>query len=228
MDVELADAILTGASAWMPWIDAVGYAAAGLTVATYSMKTMIPLRVTSLCASGLFLVYGYLAPSYPQLLLHAALLPLNGFRLHQMIRLIEQVREAANNESFMDWIRPFSNTLAFRKGDIVFRKGDQAEAMYFVADGRYRLEEIGVEIGPGALIGEIGLVALDNQRTQTFTCIADGELVIIGYDDVRQLYFQNPRFGFYLLNLISQRLLVNIARLEEQLEARAAPAHGDE
>jgi CRP/FNR family cyclic AMP-dependent transcriptional regulator len=49
---------------------------------------------------------------------------------------------------------------------------------------------------------------------------------------VRELYFQDPDFGFYLLKLTSERLLQNIARLEgevgtykariEALEAAAA------
>src|SRR5688572_26634558 len=57
--------------------DIVGYIAAMLTIATYSMRTMIPLRVVGICSNCLFIAYGYFAPAYPQLLLHAILLPLN-------------------------------------------------------------------------------------------------------------------------------------------------------
>jgi hypothetical protein len=34
---------------------------------------------------------------------------------------------------------------------------------------------------------------------------------------VRELYFQNPEFGFYLLRLTSERLLQEVARLERTL-----------
>jgi len=58
-------------------IEILGYLGALLTLGTYSMNTMIPLRVVALCANCLFIVYGYMAPVYPQLLLHGLLLPLN-------------------------------------------------------------------------------------------------------------------------------------------------------
>jgi hypothetical protein len=36
----------------------------------------------------------------------------------------------------------------------------------------------------------------------------------MGFDEVRQLFFQNPRFGFYFLRLVSQRLFEDVALLE--------------
>jgi CRP-like cAMP-binding protein len=56
---------------------------------------------------------------------------------------------------------------------------------------------------PGQVIGELGLIAPDNKRTLTFECMEDGELVTISCGQVKQLYFQNPQFGFYFLQLIS-------------------------
>jgi hypothetical protein len=38
---------------------------------------------------------------------------------------------------------------------------------------------------------------------------------------VKQLYFQNPKFGFYFLDLIAQRLFRDIQRLEAKIAARA-------
>jgi len=42
--------------------------------------------------------------------------------------------------------------------------------------------------------------------------MADGEVLSITYDEVRQLYFENPKFGFYLLRLISGRMQQNLER----------------
>jgi len=39
----------------------------------------------------------------------------------------------------------------------------------------------------------------------------------ITYDKVRELYFQNPEFGFYFLRLIGERLLNNLKRAEQLL-----------
>ena len=99
---------------------------------------------------------------------------------------------------------------------MLFRKGDLSSDMFYTLTGRYRLNEIGQEVGPGQVIGEIGLIAPDNKRTLTFECIEDGDLLTISYDHVKELYFQNPEFGFYFLQLISQRLFKDIDRLQER------------
>jgi CRP/FNR family transcriptional regulator, cyclic AMP receptor protein len=52
-------------------------------------------------------------------------------------------------------------------------------------------------------------------------CIEDGDLLTIGYPQVKQLYYQNPQFGFYFLRLISQRLFKDIERLEKSAAANA-------
>lgn len=198
--------------------DIVGYIAAALTIATYSMRTMIPLRIVGICANCLFIIYGYLGPVYPQLLLHAILLPLNGLRLYQMVQLIRMVKQASEHDLSMDWVKGFTSTRDCRAGEIVFAKGEVADAMYYAVTGRYALNEIGVEIAPGHVVGEMGWVAPDQRRTQTFTCVEPGQLLVITYRQVKMLYFQNPRFGFFFLKLITQRLFANQQKTEERLE----------
>jgi len=201
-------------------IEILGYLGALLTLGTYSMNTMIPLRVVALCANCLFIVYGYMAPVYPQLLLHGLLLPLNSLRLFQMLQLISKVRTASQGDLNMDWLRPFMSKRACKAREVIFRKGDISSAMFYTVSGSYRLSDIEQDVGLGQIIGEVGLIAPDNKRTLTFECIEDGEVLAISYDQVKQLYFQNPKFGFYLLQLVSQRLFQDIARLQDQVRMR--------
>ena len=49
-------------------------------------------------------------------------------------------------------------------------------------------------------------------------------MLVISYDKVSELYFQNPSFGFYFLKLTSERLLQNVKRLERALEERSQGA----
>ncbi len=42
-------------------------------------------------------------------------------------------------------------------------------------------------------------------------------MLSITYDEVRQLYFQNPEFGFYFLRLTSERLFENMGKLEAEI-----------
>ena len=104
-------------------------------------------------------------------------------------------------------------------GESLFRRGDPASELFFTLSGRFRLEEIGIDLGPGQVVGELGLLAPENRRSQTLACSADGEVLTITYDQVRQLYFQNPEFGFYFLRLTTERLFENVGRLETEVAA---------
>jgi Cyclic nucleotide-binding domain len=131
----------------------------------------------------------------------------------------------------MDWLKPFTSTRRTKSGDVLFRKGDTADAMFFVVAGRYRLAELGMDVMQGQLVGELGLLAPDQSRTQTLGCIEGGEVLQITYEQVKQLYYQNPQFGFYFIQLTSRRLFENIARLEGELAACKAvntSSHGGE
>jgi CRP/FNR family transcriptional regulator, cyclic AMP receptor protein len=197
-----------------------GYLAALLVFLTFYMKTMIPLRIVGICSNCAFIAYGYLGGLYPVLILHLILLPLNGLRLREMLRLTRQVRTATHSDLKMDWLKPFTSARRISAGDILFRKGDAAGAMYFVVSGRCRLHELEIDILAGQVVGELALLAPDQSRTQTLECIENGEVLQITYDQVRQLYYQNSQFGFYFLQLIAQRLFQNIARLESELATR--------
>ncbi|HEY4170793.1 MAG TPA: cyclic nucleotide-binding domain-containing protein [Reyranella sp.] len=193
----------------MWWIDGLGYLGAALTIATYAVNTMIPLRIIGLCSSFTFLTYSLVTSDYPTVLMDCVLLPLNGFKLYQMVQLTRQVKEAASSDFSMEWLRPFATRRKIGAGDVLFRKGDEATAMFYIDSGRFRLIEAGIELTAGQLVGELGLVAPGNRRTQGLECIEPGELLKVTYSDFEQLYFQNPKFGFYFLRLVSERLLSN-------------------
>lgn len=194
-----------------------GYLASLLVFLTFYMQTMIPLRIVGICSNFAFIAYGYLGGLYPVLILHLILLPLNAWRLREMLRLTKQVREAAQTDLKMDWLKPFTSTRRIDSGGILFRKGDPAGALYFIVSGRYRLTELGIDVLPGHVVGELALLAPEQLRTQTLECIENGEALQITYEQVRQLYYQNPQFGFYFLQLTTRRLFQNIARLENEL-----------
>jgi CRP/FNR family cyclic AMP-dependent transcriptional regulator len=175
-------------------------------------------------------MYGYLGGLYPVLILHFILLPLNGLRLREILRLARQISTATLGDLNMDWLKSFTSTRRAKSGDVLFRKGDVADAMFFVVSGRYRVAELGMDILSGQVVGELGLLAPNQLRTQTLECIDDGELLQITYEQLKQLYYQNPKFGFYFIQLASRRLFENIARLERELAtckaANASPREG--
>jgi CRP/FNR family cyclic AMP-dependent transcriptional regulator len=197
-----------------------GYVAALLVFLTFYMKTMVPLRVVGLCSNCAFITYGFLAELHPILILHCLLLPLNSLRLRQMLLLTKQVREASRGDLNMDWLKPFTSSRWIEHGDVLFHKGDHADDMLIVVTGRYRVRELGIDIAAGDVVGELGLLAPNQSRTQTLTCVEAGKVLQIGYEHVKKLYYQNPRFGFFFLQLITRRLFENIGKLESKLVER--------
>lgn len=185
-------------------------------IAGYLVKTMIPLRLIAIVTNFLFIAYSILATVYPTLVLHIILLPINVVRFVQMKRLIRQVNEAANGDLSMDWLKPFSTERRFEAGTVLFRKGDAATELHFVISGRCRVVEPNIEMGAGSVIGELGLLEPGRTRTATVECIEPVDTLAISYDSVMELYFQNPTFGFYLLQLSTARLFHTIRSLEEE------------
>jgi hypothetical protein len=187
-------------------------------VSALYMKTMARLRVANIISNFFFLLYGFLAPAFPTFLMYVALLPINFFRLYQLRDLIGKVKSSAQGDLSMDWLKPFMKRRKYKKGTVLFRKGDAALEMFYTVTGKYLVSEIGVELPPGRLFGELGVLTPDSRRTQSVECIEDGEVLTVTYDKVLELYFQDPDFGFYFLKLTSERLLQNIKRLEDTVE----------
>ncbi len=206
----------------------IGYAAAVCVFVTFYMKTMVPLRIAGIVSNVLFIAYAYDLPAYPVLILHLTLLPLNIIRLRQMLTLIRQIEEATKDDGNMNWVKPFSSVQNVRAGELLFREGAPAREMFFVVSGRFWVRERQVAIEPGEVFGELGLLNSDQARTASVECTEDGQLLRISYDQVKQLYVQDPKFGFYFLHLVSKRLFHNLSIASQQSvpQARGAiPEH---
>jgi hypothetical protein len=195
-------------------------------VATLLMRTMVPLRVTGIISDVFFIGYGVLSGTVTTLMLYILLLPINIFRLAQMLKLVKRARIAAQGDLSMDWLKPFMTRRKYAKGDVLFRKGDRANEMFFTVTGKFLVTELGIELPPGRLVGELGFLSPDNRRTQSLECTEDGHMLAITYDRLLEIYFQNPEFGYYFLRLSTERLLQNITRLEGIIDQYKAQAGG--
>jgi Cyclic nucleotide-binding domain len=183
-------------------------------VATLLMQTMVPLRIANMAGCTFFATFGALSGNVATFLLYLLLLPINAVRLRQMLKLVKKARNATQGDMSMEWLKPFMTERRYRRGDRLFRKGDAAAEMFLTVTGKFLVKEIGVELPPGRLMGELGFLTPNNRRTGTVECIEDGQVLTITYERLLEIYFQNPQFGYYFLVLTSQRLLENIARLE--------------
>jgi hypothetical protein len=183
-------------------------------VATLMVRTIVPLRIIGIISIVFFIGYGALAGAVATFLLYLLSLPINIIRLRQMLNLVKKARVSAQGDLSMDWLRPFMTPRKYKAGDVLFRKGDVAKEMFYTISGRFLVREIGVELPPGRVMGELGFIDPNNKRTGTVESLEDGEVLSITYDRLLELYFQNPEFGYYFLKLTTERLMQNIARLE--------------
>ena len=71
------------------------------------------------------------------------------------------------------------------------------------------------------MVGELGMLSPDSKRTQSAVCVDGGQILVITYDQVRQLFFQNPKFGYYFMQLASARLFENLKRAQAEIESPA-------
>jgi hypothetical protein len=183
-------------------------------VATLLTQTMVPLRVANMIGCLFFAIFGALSGAITTFLMYLLLVPINAYRLRQMLALVKKARSATQGDTSMEWLKPFMTERKYRKDDILMKKGDLADEMLMTVTGRFRVVEINVELPPGNLMGELGFLTPDNRRTATIECIEAGHVLTITYEKLLEIYFQNPQFGYYFLVLTSQRLLDNLARAE--------------
>lgn len=193
-------------------------------VATTTMRTMIPLRLFGILTNLVLIATAIPLHNYATIVVQVVVLGLNSYRLHQMLQLVRDVKRSVSSNLSMDWLKPFMTERKCKAGEVLFYKDEKADSMFYIVSGRYRLVESGIEFPVGAIVGEFGMLSPSNVRTQTLECIADGLILSVTYDQVEQLYVQNPAFGFYFLKLMTGRLFENIDRLEQRLAQQTALA----
>jgi len=195
-------------------------AAAALIVVSSFVKTMIPLRWLAVGGSFGFLIYGALHPAPVMVLLHGALLPINIYRALEMGWLTRRVSEAtAQGDLSGVWLKPYMNSARIAAGQTLFRAGDKADFLYFLAEGRIEFVEIGEVMEPGRLFGEIAFFAPDKRRSMTARCVTACTVLHIDETTFKQLYYQNPAFGFEVVSLVAGRLMADVHRLQASLAA---------
>ncbi|WP_027568465.1 Crp/Fnr family transcriptional regulator [Bradyrhizobium sp. URHA0013] len=183
-------------------------------VATLLMHTIVPLRVANMLGCMFFVAYGALSGNVGAFILYLLLLPINAIRIRQILNLIKRARIATEGDTSLELLKPFMTERKYRRGDKLFKKNDAASEMFLTVTGTFLVKEIGVELPPGRLMGELGFLTPNQRRTATVECIEDGQVMTITYEKLLEIFFQNPQFGYYCLVLTSQRLLENISRLE--------------
>jgi len=105
------------------------------------------------------------------------------------------------------------------KGEVLFRTGDPAEKMYYIASGSLRLPEIAKVVPAGEVIGEMGLLSPFQTRTASAVCEEDCIVYSIDKQEVTRLFSRNSELAFRIVHLCVQRFIENL-RAETEAKER--------
>jgi len=187
----------------------VGYIASVTIFTTFCMTTMIPLRFVALLSNLTFATYGYLSGSHAVMVLHLVLLPVNFWKLRNILDLVRSSRRNTGERFQFERLRPFMTEVRLAAGTVVFHKGDMALEMYYVKSGEILIEDVGATCRTGDLLGEVALFSSDKRRTAGAVCVTDCVLLALSEAKTKELYFQDPEFSFRVVEIIIERLLSN-------------------
>lgn len=195
--------------------------AALLVIVSAFVRTMIPLRWLAVGSNLGFIIYGLAHPNVLMVALHAVLLPVNLWRVGQMVRLTRRVTASnADPQQMALWLRPYMRSRSYKAGALIFERGALADRLYCLAAGEVALPEVGRTLAAGQMFGEIAFFAPDRRRSSSARCVTDCSVMSIDEDTFKQLVYQNPDFGLQVVRLIAGRLSQDVQRLQQGTQAQ--------
>jgi CRP/FNR family transcriptional regulator, cyclic AMP receptor protein len=104
-----------------------------------------------------------------------------------------------------------ARTVMLKPGEVLFREGDSAGAMYIVKQGTLRIvngSTILETVRVGGLVGEMAIIEADMPRSATAIAGTYCELVEIDVPRFMSMVTNTPAFSLTVLRVISRRLRV--------------------
>jgi CRP/FNR family cyclic AMP-dependent transcriptional regulator len=182
-----------------------------LLVLSNLMKRMVALRVFALAANAFFIIQFAIEQNWILLVLQASLLSINAYRLWTTRVLLLSLERANADTPIRDWLLPQMKKKKYKAGHVLFSYGEPAKELYYVQSGTVTSPEFKKSLGPGHLLGEIGLFSKDHARAATVICETDVVCYTMTDEAAYLLYIQNPQIGFYLIRLIIEQLRTELA-----------------
>lgn len=107
-----------------------------------------------------------------------------------------------------------SRRRTFRKGEVVFHRGDLAESLHLIVKGRFAVRittQLGESalldvLGPGEAFGELALLLPGARRSATVAALDAGETLSVFRDDFALLQSEHPGVKDVLLRLLAEQL----------------------
>jgi CRP-like cAMP-binding protein len=117
------------------------------------------------------------------------------------------------DSSAADALRASMSLVKLRKGQSLFKEGDDGDNLYVVSNGKVKLgtkspdgrENLLMILGPGDMFGELSLFD-SGPRTATATAVTDSKLLTLGQEKVIPWVKEYPEVSLQLLARLASRL----------------------
>lgn len=117
----------------------------------------------------------------------------------------------------------------FRRGEILFRQGDEGSTIYLIISGRLQVvvkkenarEEILTNLGRGEWVGEMALL-LNEPRSTTVTATRDTEIVALEKDGFDTVIEHHPRALMPMVQTLARRLRATTSNQRYELKEQQA------
>jgi CRP-like cAMP-binding protein len=113
----------------------------------------------------------------------------------------------------------------FRKGEVVFHRGDPADSLHLISKGRFKLqvrtplgEEATIAIrGPGESFGEMAIAGEGAKRSATVEALEEAETFCVIEGEFRRLRSRHPGVNQLLIDFLASEVRMLNERLLEAL-----------
>lgn len=195
------------------WIEVLGWLASILTVASYSVNTMMPLRILAIVSSVFFIIYATLLQLWPLVAMELVLLPINAYRFWQILSLRGKLR-AKRGDASEDFalIKTYGKVRRIKAGTLIFERGDPVDQLYYLSEGNVLIEDLDVTLCGGEIFGEIAFFTDSATRTATARCTQDAVVYELDEKQFMRLQFEDPSFGLSVIKTLTRRLIEKVER----------------
>ncbi len=122
--------------------------------------------------------------------------------------IFQGLDEAASNA-----LRTAMSPIKLRKGQVLFKEGDDGDHLYIVTNGKIKLgtkaadgrENLLMILGPGDMFGDLSLFDA-GPRTATATAVTESRLLSLGQNKVMPWVKEHPEVSVHLLARLASRL----------------------
>ena len=117
------------------------------------------------------------------------------------------------DEAAANTLRASMSPVKLRKGQSLFKEGDEGDILYIVTSGKIKLgtksqdgrENLLMILGPGEMFGDLSLFDA-GPRTATATAVTESRLLSLGQEKVIPWVKEHPEVSLHLLARLASRL----------------------